>query len=848
MSFPTLSDAISAARFHLRSGRPLEDYFEYYQVELAWQADIRDAVQPKKLIDETEEDSKWTSRLTEDDWFYWKRLYDYLVHDKGWEINGVDSIAHWSEKILARMPDPITKTFRSQGLVIGYVQAGKTANYTALSARAADAGYRFIIILSGIHVSLRQQAQDRLDQELTGEAEVGVGKPEYGRQWYRITQDFDFPDTIGTEILQASQPKLAVVKKTCNTLRKIEAWLKEADPEALKATPILIIDDEADQASVNTGDDRPPAEFDDTDADIEAEDDDTAPSKTNELIRGILKLIPRVSYVGYTATPFANVLIDPDSVDREVGRGLFPKDFILQLPRPKGYTGTRELFGDYLDEGKDVLRFVRAEERDQLRPRGRQRFRAEITESLVKAVYDFLFAGAIRLLRGQLNQPNTMLIHTTHQTAAQGQIVDKVIEFVQGIEGAWNLSGTGDGSLHNKLSIYWDEEYRFFPDGLEDVSFSIIEPHLAKVINSIEVLELNSVAGDELDYDRKGERQIIAVGGNRLSRGLTLEGLTVSYFLRTSTMADTLLQMGRWYGHRKGFDDLIRIYTTRQLASWFSEIAIIEEDLRDEIYRLNELGIMPDQVGVKIRRHSSLILTSRLKMKTGVTIRTGYSGSHPQTIVFPLDQKDMLDANIDLVRTNFDDLAFASVSEGGILARTVSPEKIISFVRNYKYAPETKTINKDNLANWIEEKVNAGYIGDWSVYVDSLVSRDSRVFQLGGHSLGMVNRSRLPQSHSIGTLVDPKHEGIDLPGGPDTYRRDNSFNAVRMREARDASSALLIIYPINPYSVPKKKNSGRTVLFDESWEKPETLIGFCLSFPHIDFDEGTEYVVGRKWA
>jgi len=594
---------------HLRTKKDLDSFFAFYEVDPAWRAEIRSAVQPVVLVDETGSDIKWVSRIRGEDWFYWDRLHDYMIAGKGWDESDVESISLWSLRILERMPDPLSPGFRSQGLVIGYVQAGKTANYTALSARAVDAGYRLILVMSGVHNSLRKQTQVRLDRELTGEESPGVEKPPHGRQWIRITDSArDFSDQIGPEILQGGQPKLAVVKKTVPTLKKLAAWFESADPVALSSTPILLIDDEADQASINTGGDRPLADREDEDeAFLEEDDDDTSPSKTNELIRRILKALPRVSYVGYTATPFANVLINPDVRDREVGRDLFPSDFVVQLPRPAGYTGTRELFGDFSGEGRDVLRFVTPEEAAALRTRGGGPFRPNVTASLKAAIRDFLIAGAVRMFRGQEHDPNTMLIHTTHLTPAQGLIVELVREYFQELQGLWRYEDRETGAYRQYLRNYWEEEYRHHLDDMSEEAFDALVPYIDSVMKSVKVLELNSVAGDELNYSEKKGGQIVAVGGNRLSRGLTLEGLTVSYFLRTSTMADTLLQMGRWFGHRRGFEDLIRIYTTHGLASWFAELAVIEEDLRDEIYRLNESGASPHDIGVKLRCHSSFV-------------------------------------------------------------------------------------------------------------------------------------------------------------------------------------------------------------------------------------------------
>lgn len=843
MSTSDLASYIKIARELVRVGQPWEPIIESMGVDPAIRLEIEAAVTPipGSLIGTAEND--WTSRLQDEDWYYSARLREYLVGPKGWNLSSVESIDEWSHKILRKMPDPRTGRFRSQGLVIGYVQAGKTANYTALAARAVDAGYKLVLVLAGIHNSLRKQTQDRLDQELTGQLLPGVGKAEHGRQWIRVTGDFDFDDkNIGPECLQGVQPKLAVVKKICPVLEKLVEWFESADTDTLANTPILVIDDEADQASVNTGDDRPMVESDADDY-IEKEDENLSPSRTNELIRKLLGQLPKVSYVGYTATPFANILIDPRSVDREVGKDLFPENFIIQLPKPEDYTGTKELFGNHERASRDAVHIVPPHEADCLRTTQRRQstFSPSITESLERAIHEFILAGAVRLYRGQ-DEPNTMLIHTTHLTGPHGKLVTVIKGFVEGIQGRMDWGTQGNGVLAD-LERTWNLSYRHSVD--DGVSFNELKAFIKKVLSRIRVKGINSLTGDELDYEKGALEQVIAVGGNRLSRGLTLEGLTVSFFLRTSSMADTLLQMCRWYGHRKGFEDLIRIYTNGDLVEWFGELALVEEDLRNEIYEMNAQGDSPANIEIKLRCHSSLILTSRLKMKNGEKIKAGYSGSHPQTIVFPLEDIAALNGNVEVVREEFGTIPFLN-TEIGLLAKGVEPSSIIRFLESYSFAPEMKTVSRAHLVSWIRKQIKIGNLNDWTVFIPDNKAKGASQFNINGHSVGMTRRSRIAGSNSIGILVDPVHEGVDIQSGPAGFKREkNTYDAAAMRRARPTESGLLIVYPIDPES--KSKGGERTELFAEGQERPESLIGFCLSLPHVSDDETVEYVVGRQW-
>lgn len=341
----------------------------------------------------------------------------------------MDSVSAESLRVLQYLPDPkFSAPFQGRGLVVGYVQSGKTANYTAVAARAVDAGYRMVIVLSGIHDSLRNQTQTRLERELTGDQ--GNCPREDGCQaWIMLTTPTeDFKEQDGN-ILQSTGPFLAVVKKNVPVLQKLDRWLESLE-FYLDDLPVLIIDDEADQASINTKGNRP------LDAAIGDEDDDDenfAPSRTNGLIRSILRRTKKAAYIAYTATPFANILISPEAVDRHVGDDLFPKDFVIQLPRPKGYTGTEELFG-VSAQGRDVLRAVAEEDVKALRG-ARRRKKTEIIleqasdtlpDSLADALVSFCLAGSVRILRGLTGKPHTMLVHVSQRTDDQGRIADAI--------------------------------------------------------------------------------------------------------------------------------------------------------------------------------------------------------------------------------------------------------------------------------------------------------------------------------------------------------------------------------------------------------------------------------------
>lgn len=854
----TLAQSIELARTLIRMEQPLDEVLANPAIPEEFRGEVRAAVTPTVLdvpeLTGAPGADAWVHRPMRFGWYYWERLNGYLRDVKGWDPEVVDSVAEWSLRILARMPDPQRDRFDCRGLVVGYVQSGKTANYTAVAARAADAGYRLIIVLSGIHNALREQTQFRLDQELTGvvpEGEASVGRPQHGRRWVRVTAaGRDFPGMLDAGMLQGEVPILAVVKKHKDILRSLIDHLAEAGPDALRHLPMLVIDDEADQASVNTGDNRPPADADLDPAEVEEDDEDTAPSRINALIRELLALAPRRAYVGYTATPFANALIAPLESDREVGATLFPREFILQLPRPDGYTGTAELFGTEGGPGRDVLRFIPDDEASSLRPglRERARFRPVVTASLVRAVEDFLLAGAVRLFRGQTGDANTMLVHTTHYTDAQGRIAEVLSGHVEALRGEWQF-GAGEGGVRGRLAGRWAGDFRRGVDPAEGrpASFEELVPFLDRVVERLSVIELNSATSDELDYRRGGQLQVIAVGGNRLSRGLTLEGLTVSYFIRASGMCDTLLQMARWYGYRHGFEDLMKIHTTRDLAGWFAELALVERDLRDELDRMNQQGLTPLEQGVRIRSHSTMLLTSRLKMRNGTKIRVGYSGQHPQTIVFPFQDLAAMEANLAALRT-LTAAAPSSRHGGGLLLDGVSVDDVLGFIRGFQLAPETRTLVKGHLCAWLERRARSGDLVDWSVYIDGREDGVLGTLALGGEELGLVQRSRLRGTNSVGTLLDPKHEAVDLEADAEVFRRGRTYDSGAMRRARPRNRGLLLVYPISPESAPAGDAGNRVPLYAEGDTRPEAIVGFGLSLPVVVDDAATDFVVGDQWA
>lgn len=719
----------------------------------------------------------WTDGTT---WTNWSRHEAYLRSQPKWKPHQIASVAEESLRIISKTTPVSRPEFQCRGLVVGYVQSGKTANFTAVAARAADVGYRLIIVLSGIHDSLRNQTQRRLELELAG---TGV-------DWITLTDETtDFREPEVADGFASTGTVLIVAKKITPILNRLNQWFGKLEGR-LADVPVLLIDDEADQASINTrGNRRDPSIDTET-----TSDNETAPSLTNALIRDILRKIPRAAYIAYTATPFANILIDPGASDNQVGEDLFPKDFVVQLPRPDGYTGTEELFGTSA-HGRDVLRPVDPADVKALKSKRRKKSEAIIVrgalnlpQSLADALLTFALVGAIRLLRGQSGRPHTMLVHVSQLQQDQLRIGEAIEEQIRN----WFHHESAEPGVLKQM-------FRSTLTGLGSVEL----PHTEDVVLQeavtnlarLAVVVLNSKTGDELQYDVKPGRQLVAVGGNRLSRGLTLEGLTIAYFLRTTTLADALLQMARWYGFRAGYEDLIRIWTTEGIAQWFVELALVEESLRDSITALNKVGRRPDQMAIRMRGHSKLLLTSKSKSKMQTDDARSWSGENPQTILFPLYDRELLERNVELASALLRQHPPTQEAHGGAIAHDVPAEDIALFLQRYEGHPNSIAFQGAEIAAWILERVEAGELVNWKVFVAN-PQRDRQVF-LGGTPFGLVRRS-LQANESIGILIDPRHEGVDLHGGPDNYRAASGFNARAMREERPAHQGLLLLYPLDP--------------------------------------------------
>lgn len=858
--------ALRTARAMLDLGHPLELILENPLIPSEMRGFLRSELEreqtfvlvPARTLVADAARPDWVSGLDRSTWYYWPAYRQFLLTSKGWTAPALRSLDDTSDRILRQLDPPTKEHFDIRGLVLGFVQSGKTASYTALIAKAADAGYRLIVVLSGIDNGLRRQTNIRLKKELVGYPDSRAGSvrlPPIGLQWHEFTRDDlngDFqPGFANHAALQGSQPVLLVIKKNGHVLRRLLQWLDDAPPDVRRTLPFLLIDDEADQASVDTRgsyqaeDDLPDSEYE-------------PPSVINGLIRDLLRRFERKAYVAYTATPFANILIPHDTTDPRVGNDLYPKDFIVDLPKPAGYFGAEEFFGRMDDSGDgqgaglDVIREVDDEDIIALE-------QGEFPVGLKAAIRDFVLAGAARAFRGSAEAPATMLVHTSQLVAVQAQLRQIVGEHFSELRDNWRYHRKH--GIRDELSRRWEMNFRPVTRNshLErDAGFEAIEPFIGPFLEAVQIREVNSSTGEVLDYEREPALKAIAVGGNRLSRGLTLEGLLVSFFVRRSVSYDTLMQMGRWFGFRSGYEDITRIWTTRELAGWFSDLAFVEHRLREDIQVYENQGLTPYQVGMRIWQHPTMQVTSPLKRRfaSGTTIAQSYSEQVVQTFKFPLRRPEDLavqaEANQIFVRefiTGLGTPAGQSRNDKGPVWSGVAVERILSFLFDYRVDEEARSISIPLICAYIERMRDIGELVNWTVTVRGRESFDATLGSVDwGSSIGMepiyqISRSRLGQTDSLGVITSPGDEAVGLTEEllreagnmvevAESAGRKLSLSSAA-RAVRPATDGLLMLYPISRFSGNDlAPGGGRQRLYENpSGPLARDLVGLAISFP-----------------
>ncbi|MEQ1698539.1 MAG: Z1 domain-containing protein [Ilumatobacteraceae bacterium] len=730
----------------------------------------------------------------------------YAKTKLGLPTDVVQRTSDTADEIVARLGNPFAEDITTRGLVLGHVQSGKTTSFLSVAAKATDNGYDLVIVLAGVHNSLRRQTQDRAARTLVHRSDL----------WWLGTARGDFnPDgnPLSGHLAGNGKRGLLVVKKHSTILKRLADWLEGENDASLRRLAVLVIDDEADQAGLDVS--------------------------TGDELEGVHKQLYRIvnlqtsdghrrcAYLAYTATPYANILTSRNSY------GLYPRDFIYPLEKPHRYVGSQELFGD--DRVGDPVQ-IEDGDTDVL-----------LTTGLKDAVRWFVLATAARAsLHGPLESfHSSMLIHTTQSTEEQisyRPVVEKFLaqlhlefgsdpsvmrEFYEStLEQVPSRESGGEGYLAEPEAP-WVEVASHIPVVLGRLldRTPAGEPfkedgRLQRAHSGVIVDNSKVDHPDRLTYSNLAAGQpsvtVIAIGGNTLSRGLTLEGLVCSYFARTSRTYDSLMQMGRWYGYRPGYRHLLRIWTTQGLFDWFQELDQVEQDLRRELIWMQEKGLTPERYGPRIRTSPNMNITRAAAMRS-VSKDISYS----DRIIDPA----WLDLDLDALLTNqaaarglADGLGVPEKLPTALVFRDVELKRVLLFLEAFRFHKEEKRLDKPSLQRYISKE--SGSLQRWNVVFKSTTGERNSTFDFEGDvgKVGTVRRGRVKDASLalIQSVVDSSDHRIDMDGkGP---AGDADYRAT-------GEPPLLLVYAIDAVSTPK--TGSKRVQLDAA----TTPISIALALP-----------------
>lgn len=798
---------------------------------------------------------------------FWGRYRDYLGDEKNFAPETVNKLDRLTDKILDSLFDPTGNVqIDKKGLVVGQVQSGKTSNYAGLICKAADSGFKLIIVLAGIHNNLRSQTQLRIDEGFLGfdtqharafdqnNLCIGVGRLGHPIVAHSLTSSLekgDFTQGAANALglnFNTEEPIIAIIKKNPHVLRRIHQWLSAQatnDTEIgriIKNKSLLLIDDEADHASINISND------------IEKR------STINNWIIKILSLFGKNGYVGYTATPFANIFIPIEDK-------LFPRDFIINIPAPSNYIGPENIFGFNLvedDEGSDtVLPIInRINDYDTLVPNRHKKddqLLSELPDSLKRAIRCFILTCAIRRLRGQTTVHNSMLVHVSRFVRWQDYIAELVENqfnyyrrgidqndhgIIEEFRKTFEVDEVGYKSYVTVSEQILNSKLKTVDSQVETHTWKEVLFHLNDAASRIEVKAIHGGSGEALDYyEHKNGLSVIVVGGNKLSRGMTLEGLSVSYYLRASRMYDTLMQMGRWFGYRAGYVDLCRLFTSRELNEWFCHITHASEELREEFDYMSDIaGSTPEQYALRVRTLPGTLLVSAInKMRQAVYFDLSYSEKLVQTNILYCKQEEV-EYNYKVINSFLNKIDSFPVSDNEkIVFKNVAPDLIIDeLISQYKFHPNLRTLNQSLIKQYIRNCNLNGELTIWTVALFKIQSKDANKFKLIidnkiDECIGMTKRSAEEGTSSIedntympnnSNILSPPHQYIDISPLPEKP------SGKKIRSIRDPRTALLMIYPLDPEVI------------EGNYKKP--IFGFAISFPKSPSNISVKYAAHQQ--
>ncbi|MDL0089680.1 Z1 domain-containing protein [Campylobacter gastrosuis] len=638
--------------------------------------------------------------------FYWDRLEEFYKGFLSPQV--IRTLDDDTDMIMNQIGDPRENKFGIYGMVVGHVQSGKTSNYASLICKAADMGYKFIVVVAGDKNNLRNQTQVRINEAFVGKndiKEVGVGLNDLqnANKMQPIsltTEESDFnrkdahKNSQGINFDNINTPVLLVIKKNANTLFNVIKWIKSHYKGKISQHAMLLIDDESDYASINTK-------------------EENNPTAINKNIRVLLELFEKSSYVAYTATPYANIFIDHtiedeqsvkiEDADEWISKDLFPRDFIYSLDAPSNYFGAEKIF---IENPEKFL--VNIDDYNECIPLKHKKDHCitRLPNSLFEAINIFMLNVAIRDLMGQINH-NSMLVNISRFSDMHKNIVYLIDEYLKAFKKDINSyillsNSTEQSNFISNLKSIFETKFNI------EFSWQDISKKLSEIANSILVIGVyqNASNNKPLDYNTGERINVIAVGGLSLSRGFTLEGLSVSYFIRSTIFYDTLMQMGRWFGYRQGYEDLCKIYMPEDIQNYFRFIIEATNELMYKFKDMAEDGLTPYNFGLAVRQdpNSHLQITAKNKMKHAEERYTSLdlSGKLIETVRFAKNPQ-LHNRNLTTLKNFIGSLDKSNKKGKAIIYKNIDKSEILNFINNFEVIKDNN-MQLDFVKTYLEEK------------------------------------------------------------------------------------------------------------------------------------------------
>lgn len=819
--------------------------------------------------------SWWTdsyeTRKKEGKNYYWDSYKEYLLKKDQLPADVIGRIDERSDKVMNFLFDPQNPDIKEatrRGMVIGSVQSGKTANYSALVAKAADAGYKIIIVIAGISSLLRKQTQYRINCGFVGQTDLNKDEPEkvpenmtqdntvtifrrqkkdelermkpYAMTTERMGGDFKTTSRKAlnqTNLNNTTSPIVLVIKKNTNVLEQLLEWLKGKD---LSEKSLLLIDDEADNASVNTK-----KEYDQITA-------------INRKIRLVLKSFKKSAYVGFTATPFANIFIDPLFEENEENRDLYPSDFIISLVSPDNYFGPQKVFGEEEAKNSEYTELLPDEDTADALSDWQRYFPVKqkkgitchevdgLPESLKQAINLFVFNVYVRNQRGFTNKHNSMLIHVSCLVDMHKAIKYQVERYLNVLEeNIRNYSGMKGSPEYTKyieplkkqfndmLDKHWASSSKFATPNFENMI-----NELPNIITSI-CVGMSNTTESSIQYSSERQTNMIAIGGNSLARGFTIENLSVSYFLRNTKMCDTLLQMGRWFGYRRDYDDLCRIYTTEKYYDNFHDALIATNSLVNCVKCMEKAGKTPTEFLVTVSQHPAtrMILTAKNKMYNAENDKGVYlDGTIREKGTYERTEIEEISDYLYFTEQFVLGLGEPERKEKSFFWQNVSADKIVELINNCPKSFNDK-IDSDLLSRYVQENKRF----NWRVVLPYAQKGNELVWaNLKFHKFERFDKLENDMFGRSFAVSDISHERQGSLDGE--YLKEHTRQ--KLREHRAEPLLIVNIFDLYEHLNKDERTEEKKQLIKEN--VPFFSLSFPGSFEHPKFKPLTGFVYNKK--